>query len=139
MPYKSAERGRIRALEYLRKRTANGWAPDPAHRRALRQKRLEVINSQRRELRHERRNWIDSQKDKPYADCGSSFPACCMDFDHRPGEIKKFDIGSGGNRNLTLVKAEMKKCDLVCANCHRIRTKNRGWAWANRKRKEHHV
>ena len=50
-----------------------------------------------------------------------------MDFDHRPGEIKvdiiKNLVNSG---SLDTVKAEIAKCDLVCAVCHRIRTAERG-------------
>ena len=63
-------------------------------------------------------------KEAPCVDCGNSFPSECMDFDHRPGEIKLFVP----NRipNLEALKVELTKCDLVCANCHRIRTKRRG-------------
>jgi len=55
-------------------------------------------------------------------DCGRTFPAFVMDFDHRDG--KQFEIGTGQARGYgikTLV-AEIAKCDLVCSNCHRIRT-----------------
>jgi len=46
-----------------------------------------------------------------------------MDFDHRPGEKKSLEVS-----RLTLTKSirrvveEIAKCDVVCANCHRIRT-----------------
>ena len=45
-----------------------------------------------------------------------------MHFDHRPGEIKEFEIGfavRGYSRRRIL--AEIAKCDLVCANCHAVR------------------
>ena len=58
-------------------------------------------------------------------DCGNSFPPECMDFDHRPDEVKSFSIGGVNLRALPVLLEEMKKCDLVCANCHRIRTKAR--------------
>ena len=62
----------------------------------------------------------------PCMDCGNNFPACCMDFDHRPEENKVACVGrlvfSG---SLADVEAEIAKCDLVCANCHRIRTRDR--------------
>ena len=68
------------------------------------------------------REWLDAQKARPCADCGGVFPPCVMDFDHVRGE-KKFTVGYGlqayGRRK---VKEEMLKCDLVCSNCHRIRT-----------------
>jgi hypothetical protein len=48
-----------------------------------------------------------------------------MDFDHRPGELKSFGLGAASGRNREAIVAEIAKCDLVCANCHRVRTKVR--------------
>jgi len=46
-----------------------------------------------------------------------------LEFDHRPDEDKLFHISdrmvSGTVEDLL---AEIAKCDIVCANCHRIRT-----------------
>lgn len=68
------------------------------------------------------RAFLQAQKSRPCADCGGTFDPVCMDFDHRPGEVKLFGIAHGASRKLDKVIAEMAKCDLVCANCHRIRT-----------------
>ena len=67
---------------------------------------------------------IRSKKNKPCSDCGGSFNHWQMDFHHRSDEEKLFDLGSVrrdgyGEEN---VLAEIAKCDLVCANCHRDRT-----------------
>jgi hypothetical protein len=63
-------------------------------------------------------------KNKPCADCHVHYPTCVMDFDHL--RDKKLNIGKGyttvGKRRLI---EEIAKCDVVCANCHRIRTQNR--------------
>ena len=47
----------------------------------------------------------------------------CFDFDHREPADKSFAI-SRKNRDVSAdtLHAEFAKCDLVCANCHRIRT-----------------
>jgi hypothetical protein len=61
-------------------------------------------------------------------DCKMSDPRV-LEFDHRPEENKKFDISraiSGSTRSWKSIKEEMKKCDIVCSNCHRIRTLTRG-------------
>lgn len=57
-------------------------------------------------------------------DCGQVFPQCCFDFDHRNPKNKCFNIGEQGARGTPLpeLMVEADKCDLVCANCHRIRT-----------------
>lgn len=56
-------------------------------------------------------------------DCGYEGPAFAFDFDHRDPLKKEFSISREGNRGtFEEVLAEAKKCDLVCAICHRIRT-----------------
>ena len=44
-----------------------------------------------------------------------------MQFDH-VGTDKLFDISAFGDATLAKVQAEAAKCDVVCANCHAIRT-----------------
>ena len=68
------------------------------------------------------RDWYASVRNGPCVDCGNRFPPECMDFDHRPGEIKLFDLSHGMRRARGTALAEIAKCDLVCSNCHRIRT-----------------
>lgn len=81
----------------------------------------------RRQLRAELRALVQAFKTKPCADCGGTFDPVCMDFDHRPGEIKTDDVSKLMKHVLrtAAVLAEIAKCDLVCSNCHRLRTKNR--------------
>jgi NAD-dependent dihydropyrimidine dehydrogenase PreA subunit len=64
-------------------------------------------------------------KNKPCLDCGGVYPSYVMDFDHRPNTIKLFDVSNPKTTNREKIQAEIDKCDLVCANCHRIRTYNR--------------
>lgn len=66
---------------------------------------------------------LHTLKSVPCADCGGSFDPVCMDFDHRPDEVKSFTIGAvGSSRSLEAIRAEIAKCDVVCSNCHRIRS-----------------
>lgn len=61
-------------------------------------------------------------------DCGNSNPMV-LEFDHLPGSVKKFDVAravAGSTRSWLAIQAEIDKCDVVCANCHRIRTARRG-------------
>ena len=69
-------------------------------------------------------------KEQPCTDCGRMFPYFAMDFDHRPGEVKLFNIGDMASslRSTNAILAEIAKCDLVCCLCHRFRTAwRRGW------------
>ena len=53
--------------------------------------------------------------------CGYSKCIAALEFHHRDPSKKDFQIGSKGvYRRLESLKPELDKCDLLCANCHRI-------------------
>lgn len=70
------------------------------------------------------REILNELKSGPCMDCGASYPPIVMEFDHRPGEQKKCDVArlAQPGTGLDTLLAEVAKCDLVCANCHRLRT-----------------
>lgn len=72
-----------------------------------------------------KQKWLNERKNHPCADCGEKFPPECMDFDHVRGE-KLFNVGQGAGRLWSDILDEIAKCELVCANCHRVRTRQRG-------------
>ena len=41
---------------------------------------------------------------------------------YRNPSTKTYNVGSMVNRKLSDIEAEIAKCDLLCANCHGIRT-----------------
>jgi hypothetical protein len=46
-----------------------------------------------------------------------------MDFDHREATAKAGRVtGMIGRAGNARILAEVAKCDIVCANCHRVRT-----------------
>ena len=71
-----------------------------------------------------RRHIQEVKESTPCMDCGLRYPHYVMDFDHRPGTKKRFNIGTSVARFSTLddLKSEIAKCDGVCSNCHRHRT-----------------
>lgn len=56
------------------------------------------------------------------ADCKTKYPSYVLDFDHQ-GD-KSFGIANWSKVTASFEKIieEIEKCDVVCANCHRIRT-----------------
>lgn len=77
-----------------------------------------------RDKRNKVRVYIQKVKqESPCADCGENYPYWMMDFDHVRGE-KLFNVSvyQRYTDSLDVVKQEIDKCDLVCANCHRNRT-----------------
>jgi hypothetical protein len=67
---------------------------------------------------------VNKAKNVPCADCGRKFPPVAMDFDHITGE-KIAEISRLMKANIDKLRAEMAKCEVVCACCHRIRTERR--------------
>jgi hypothetical protein len=73
------------------------------------------------------RRWMAEIKSGvPCADCGAIFPVYVMQWDHLP-EFQKIDEVSAmvSSRTREAVLEELKKCALVCANCHVVRTVSR--------------
>src|SRR5437899_1881059 len=80
----------------------------------------------RRKIRQKRRAILAAIKAVPCTDCGIRFPPECMDFDHVRGK-KLFNVALTVGRSMsdTRFYAEIAKCEVVCANCHRTRTEHR--------------
>ncbi len=68
---------------------------------------------------------MQNHKDKtPCFDCGGNFRYYQKDFDHLGDKV--YNLGTHGKKldEITL-RIEMSKCDVVCKNCHAIRTHSR--------------
>lgn len=66
------------------------------------------------------------KESKPCADCGISYPYYVMQFDHLPGSGKVANIAHLVKvASMERIWEEIAKCELVCANCHAIRTHQR--------------
>jgi len=69
--------------------------------------------------------YLQKQKSevKNCPDCGEEKQWFQMDFDHVRG-VKKFSLSQyhRHTQSLKVVQAEVAKCDIVCACCHRLRT-----------------
>lgn len=74
-------------------------------------------------IRARNRQLLERAKDVPCADCGERYPPFVMDFDHVRGE-KRANVSqlAGTGASEAAILAEIAKCDVVCANCHRERT-----------------
>lgn len=72
--------------------------------------------------RIERKTQLVAYKGGKCHDCGGIFPNCCFQFDHLDPDTKLFTISQGLNKRLAELMIEVDKCDMVCANCHAIRT-----------------
>lgn len=59
------------------------------------------------------------------ADCGYSAHPAALEFDHLPGTQKRYKVSALMLSSRAVLMAEIAKCEVVCANCHAIRTRSR--------------
>lgn len=85
---------------------------------------IERANVKKKETRHLMKDLIKRTKDVPCQDCGVKYPSYVMDFDHIHDKIKMINDFVRNAACNQLVE-ELKKCEVVCANCHRQRTYDR--------------
>ena len=53
------------------------------------------------------------------SECGRVVQTAAFEFHHRDPTLKGFEIGPCANRSMGAIRAELDKCDLLCAACHR--------------------
>lgn len=83
----------------------------------------ERLNEQNRVRREKLLKFVRDFKTKEgCCDCGYREHHAALEFDHVRGE-KELNISFA--KSIAQAKKEIKKCEVVCANCHRIRTYER--------------
>ena len=94
------------------------------HYLANRRRYIDQAQKRKRQLRLERTRFlIEFFRLHPCCECGESDPVV-LEFDHL--RDKAFSVGEKLTyRNWEEVLAEIEKCEVVCANCHRRRTAQR--------------
>ena len=108
MPYKDNRRQKIAQAEWY-------------------QKNKDSLKSKRMSSRQEAKKWVYEYKIKnsTCSDCKLDYPPHILDFDHIKnksfGISRALQLGTGLER----IKEEIKKCEIVCSNCHRQRTYDR--------------
>lgn len=91
------------------------------HYEANRQRYIDQAAESKSKLALERTRYLIKYfKYRPCADCGEADPVV-LEFDHL--RDKAFDVGrSLSRRSWQSILEEIRKCEVVCANCHRRRT-----------------
>lgn len=89
-------------------------------------KQKHVSNVAKNNEAYKERNWkiINDARSKPCLDCNGEFLPFQMDFDHTSDD-KEYNVTQMATFSEAALIAEIAKCEVVCANCHRLRTYNR--------------
>jgi hypothetical protein len=103
----------------------------PAKRLTIRRKpdpRAELPRHKRGEVKltqaEIRRRLSALKVERGCSDCGFRAHPVALDFDHVRG-VKSVNLSSARICYWSIAEHEIAKCDVVCANCHRIRTAKR--------------
>jgi len=70
----------------------------------------------------------DLKTKTPCVDCGINYPYYVMDFDHVRGQKHANVMELVSTLSKKRIDEEIAKCEIVCSNCHRIRTHMRKMA-----------
>jgi predicted HNH restriction endonuclease len=73
-----------------------------------------------RERRKRGKRWAIEYKGAKCARCGEQVEDVCYDFHHLNPKQKEISVGVLMDRKKEAIIKEIKKCIMVCANCHRI-------------------
>lgn len=116
-------------------KTYRGFICSPCHNKKCQENykanKAKIKKRSKRSLERSRaRNkaYIDKiRSETPCADCSKFFQPEGMDFDHLPGFEKSDHVSALAQRGCSIerLQEEINKCEVVCAVCHRTRTKKR--------------
>lgn len=84
---------------------------------------MKSAQTSRKKIRERNREYVRKIKESnPCTDCKEHYHYSQMDFDHLSN--KKYSVAKLANSEASIktIKKEIEKCELVCSNCHRIRT-----------------
>lgn len=85
------------------------------HYKNNKEKYIQSADKSRKKLRE----WMrELKKTLNCSKCGENHIAC-LDFHHIDPSSKVFTIGTFGNHSREEVEKEIKKCIVLCSNCHR--------------------
>lgn len=92
------------------------------------ERHLEQVRERKLAAREVARDYVwDYLLTHPCSQCGESDPSV-LEFHHRTGKSMDLSRMIGDGYSVSTIQAEINKCDVLCANCHRKKTMtDRGW------------
>lgn len=120
-----ARRGTVRGQpkRFIRGHNAKRFNGAPARITSARYRERHPDRIKATQRKHKTKKYaaLAALKKGPCLDCGGYFPPECMDFDHVRG-VKSKGVSQFRSHKIARLLEEVEKCDLLCSNCHRIRT-----------------
>jgi len=84
---------------------------------------MKSAQNNRKKIRERNRGYVRKIKESsPCTDCQEYYHYSQMDFDHLGSKKHSIARLANSEASIKTIKVEINKCDLVCSNCHRMRT-----------------
>lgn len=120
--WRASEKGRIYNSMYNESLKAKAAAAARYQRYRQQPERMAHRQERQRMRAAEHRAKLDViKRASGCVDCGYNENSVALDFDHVRGSKVK-NVGEMSNHTWKKVEAEMAKCEIRCANCHRVKT-----------------
>lgn len=117
------QKNKERILEKTRERYKNNKENLLEYQKKYRKENKNKILNRTRNKRKERILFGIRYHGNKCNSCGNSFDPCQYDFHHLDPESKSFTISENILVSLDKFEEEVAKCELLCANCHRLKHK----------------
>ena len=105
MPYKDVNVKKLKHAQYSREHYLKNQA--------------EIRERNAKTKREKRNEWVEFKSTLSCTNCGYSHPAV-LDFHHVERKDKQSVHKLAQNGNYKAAREEIKKCIVLCANCHRV-------------------
>jgi len=124
MPHKDPERNRLSQLRWKQAHPGYHRVANTKYGKSKKGIAKRLVSYKKHVAEHHAKVW--AIKAGPCTDCGHTFHPEAMEFDHVRGvKYKNISQLIVQRTSVKRLDEELLKCDLVCANCHRVRTYNR--------------
>lgn len=114
------QKNKSRILEYSRKKYLEDREKYLEYQRQYRLKNREKLNKKTKDKRSSRLIEAIESLGGKCSMCLQGFDPVCYDFHHLDPKEKDVTIGENMLISKTRFFAEVKKCVLLCSNCHRL-------------------
>lgn len=116
LPEEQRVRARKRALDYY----YAGIDKAALKAKIWREKNKEYVLTKQRENKRKRKLWAIQYLGGVCQSCGQQYHPAVYEFHHTQPELKDRDPSKMLSLSLERLTAELDKCKLLCANCHRL-------------------
>lgn len=97
------------------------------HAKRSPEKKMHKVQLQKVRYQDNRKKLYEYLADNPCEVCGEDDPIV-LEFDHLDQETKDFTVANMTTHSWETIDREIKKCRVLCANCHRRHTADQlGW------------